>query len=113
MARRGLRTYPSHIQPKGRGTRIDDASGFLRPDREVVRDVRQGMVHPDFADTTPGFGTYHPQDVRAVPVKPDPRPLVNPRPDPNPSFMSARDMGYTDAEVRDAIRENRPLRPKV
>jgi hypothetical protein len=113
MPRRGLRTYPAHGPRDGRGARIDDASGFLRPADDVVKDRRQGLTSKDFADLTPGFGTYHPQDVRRPPAVSDPKPIRQARPDPNPGFLGPKELGYTDAEIREAIRQNRPLTPKV
>lgn len=113
MPRRGLRTYPAGGPKDGRGGRIDDASGFLRPAKDVVVDRRQGLASKDFADLTPGFGTFHPQDVRRPPPASDPLPIFKARTDPNPGFLGPRELGYTDAEVREAIRQNRPLTPKV
>ena len=113
MARSGMRTYPAHGPRCGRGARIDDASGFLRPAHDVVRDVRQGLVSRDTADLTPGFGTMHPQDARRPPSTDDPRSIRDARPDDNTMALSARDLGYTDAEVRAAVRAGLPLRQRA
>lgn len=113
MPKRGMRTYPALGPKDGRGARIDDASGFLRPAADVVRDRRQGLVAREHADLTPGFGTFHPQDVRRPPPATDPEPIRMARTDPNPNFLGPKELGYTDAEVREAIRQNRPLIPKV
>jgi hypothetical protein len=104
-----MRCYPTHGPKKGRGARIDDASGFLRPADDVVMDVRQGMVSQEKADITPGFGTHHPQDLKQLTDLSDPTPIETPRPD-TPGAISARDLGYTDAEVERALRLGVPLR---
>jgi len=111
MPRSGMRTYPSRGPRDGRGARIDDASGFLRPADDAIKDVRQGLVSRDHADLTPGFGTHHPQDRKMLPPKSDPKPIRNARPD-TPGAVSAADLGYTDAEVRAAVRAGIPLPPK-
>lgn len=113
MGKRGMRTYPAAGPKDGRGSRIDDASGFLRPAADVVQDRRQGLATREHADLTPGFGTFHPQDVKRPPPVMDPKPITMARTDPNPNFLGPRELGYTDAEVREAIRQNRPLIPKV
>lgn len=107
--RSGMRTYPRHAPRDGRGVRIDDASGFLRPADKAIYDVRQGVVAPEFADITPGFGTRHPQDQRRLPPADDPKPVAHPRTEGNPSALSPRDMGYTDADVARSIRLGVPL----
>lgn len=112
MARRGMRTYPSHGPKDGRGARIDDASGFLRRADDFVRDVRQGLASRDHADITPGFGTRHPQDVKHIEAKQDPKPIEQARTEGNPAYLSPRDLGYTDAEVRAMIQAGKPLIPK-
>lgn len=111
MPRRGMRTYPMHGPKSGKGARIDDASGFLRHADDVVEDRRQGYTSKDHADITPGFGTFHPQDLKRLSPKPDPRAIPRARTD-SPEAVSAKDMGYTDAEVRESIRKGIPLRPK-
>lgn len=105
----GMKTYPSHGPRNGRGARICDASGFLRPARDVVRDARQGLTSKDFADLTPGFGTLHPQDARRPPPTDDPRGIQAARPEGNDAFLGPKDLGFSDADVRAAIRAGRPL----
>lgn len=107
--RSGMRTYPGHAPRDGRGVRIDDASGFLRPADDYVRDVRQGLAAREHADLTAGFGTYHPQDLRRTPPTNDPKAIPRPRVEQNPLALSPRDMGYTDADVRKSIELNVPL----
>lgn len=109
MAKRGMKAYPVTGPRDGRGARIDDASGFLRPAADFVRDRRQGLAAKEFADLTPGFGTNHPQDVKVILPKQDPEPINQARTEQNPMFLSAKDLGYTDADVLASIRENRPL----
>lgn len=109
MPRKGLRTYPAHIVPKGRGARYCAASGFLREAAGATEDVRQGVPDKDFADTTPGFGTHHPQDVKQIPPKEDPKAIRNARNDNNPGFTTAAELGFTDAEVREFTRNGLPL----
>jgi hypothetical protein len=104
-----MRCYPPRGPRKGLGARIDDASGFLRAADDVVEDVRQGLVSKEKADITPGFGTYHPQDVKQLTDLTDPTPIDMPRPD-TPGAISARDLGYSDAEVEASIRLGVPLR---
>lgn len=110
MARSGFRSFPANGPKDGRGARICDASGFLRASDDRVRDRRQGIVSRDHADITPGFGTFHPQDVRRTPLTSDPAPIRDARPDDTGLAMSARDMGYSDAEVEASIRNNQPLK---
>ncbi len=103
-----LRCYPRHGPRNGKGARIDDASGFLRPADDVVEDVRQGLVSRDFADITPGFGTYHPQDLKRLGRLDDPSPIDRAR--PAQQEITAREMGYSDADVERSIRLGIPLR---
>lgn len=105
----GMRTYPRHAPRDGRGIRIDDATGFVRAAEDVVMDRRQGLTSPRTADLTPGFGTFHPQDVRRTSPTNDPKAIARPRAEGNPQALSAADMGYTDADVREAIRRGVPL----
>lgn len=107
--RSGMRTYPAKAPRDGRGIRIDDATGFVRASDDVLFDRRQGLTSPDTADITPGFGTFHPQDVRRTPPSNDPRPIPQPRTEGNPQALSPADLGYTDADVREAIRRGVPL----
>ncbi len=107
--RRGAKTYPSRAPRDGRGIRIDDATGFVRDAGDFVRDRRQGLTSADTADTTPGFGTFHPQDVRRTPPADDPKPIYQPRSEGNPQALSPADMGYTDADVRKSIEMGVPL----
>lgn len=109
MPRRGMRTYPPHGPRNGEGARIDDASGFLRRAGDVVADKRQGLTSRGTADLTPGFGTFHPQDVRRTPVVSDPKGITKPRTEGNPTALSPKDLGYTDADVRESIRTGIPL----
>ena len=105
----GATTFPGRARNGGRGARVCQASGFVRRAQDVVLDVRQGWVSKEFADLTPGFGTAHPQDRKRETPKSDPTPIPRPNMDPNPGSLSARDMGYTDAQVREAIRRGVPL----
>jgi len=107
--RRGMRTYPSQAPRDGRGIRIDDATGFTRPADDYVSDRRQGLTSIETADITPGFGTFHPQDVRRTPPADDPKPVPHPRSEGNPQALSPADLGYTDADVRKALRLGVPL----
>ena len=107
--RRGMRTYPSRAPRDGRGIRIDDATGFTRASDDYVSDRRQGLTSPATADMTPGFGTFHPQDVRRPPPVNDPKPVLHPRTEANPQALSPADLGYTDADVRTAVRLGVPL----
>lgn len=109
MPRSGMRTYPAHAPKDGRGIRIDDATGFTRAADDVMWDRRQGLTSPTTADVTPGFGTFHPQDVRRTPPADDPKPIRQPRNEGNPSALSPRDMGYTDADVKRSIQQGVPL----
>lgn len=109
MPRSGMRTYPARAPRDGRGIRIDDATGFVRAADDVVSDRRQGLTSADTADITPGFGTFHPQDVRRTPPYNDPKPIPRPRSEGNPDALSPRDMGYTDADVRKSIQLGVPL----
>lgn len=108
--RSGMRAFPAKARNDGRGVRIDDATGFLRPAQDVVSDRRQGLTSRSTADLTPGFGTFHPQDLRRTPPADDPKPIAHPRTDANPLALSPRDMGYTDADVARSVRLGVPLR---
>jgi len=106
-----MRTYPGHLPRDGRGIKHCDASGFARPADHIVDDVRQGRVSKEFADVTPGFGTYHPQDRKNLGLLDDPQGIDEPRPDNGSNqALSAADLGYTDAEVEQSIRLGVPLR---
>lgn len=52
-----------------------DRSGFLVPAEDRVEDIRGGLVRPQSADITPGFGTHHPSEVYQAPEGPDPVPI--------------------------------------
>lgn len=109
--RTGFRAYPKHLpKPDGRGLTTCDASGFLRKPADMMDDRRQGRVARDKADTTPGFGTHHPQDVVQLGVLDDPR-STGERPADTVNATSA-DLGYTDADVWAAVRSGRPLGSK-
>jgi len=104
----GRKSYPRHLgKPTGRGLVECQASGFVRPAGTLVGDVRQGQVSPEFADTTPGFGTRHPQDVVQLGPLDDPRPIDGPT-IREPQFLAAH--GISDAEMLLALREGRPPR---
>ena len=105
----GAKTFPGRARNNGRGARVCQASGFVRPAQDVTKDVRQGWVAREFADVTPGFGTAHPQDRRRETPKSDPSPVNRPGIDPNPGALSAKDLGFTDADVREALRLGIPL----
>lgn len=111
MAGRVLRggCAPKHLRATGKGWREDNASGFVRYADDVVDDVRQGPVSKDFADITPGFGTYHPQDIKVIDVLDDPSPIRNARPLTEP--MSKADLNISDQEIALSIREGRAPRP--
>ena len=88
----------------GLGYAVCDRTGFLVPAEDRIEDVRGGLVRPESADLTPGFGTRHPQDVRQVPSgEPDPAPIPNARPEP--AIMPS-------TTVSDAERERRLRDPK-
>jgi len=107
--KKGLRTYPRHLgPPTGRGIVQDNASGFVRHRNEIVDDVRQGPVGRDKADITPGFGTWHPQDVVQLGILDDPTP-VNGIPTDKQN-LSRQDLGFTDADILESIRTGKPLR---
>lgn len=96
------------VPTTGRGWRICQASGFTRKAADYVDDVRQGRVAPEFADTTPGFGTKHPQDVVQLGNLSDPTPIYEAA--PAQPELSKQDMGLSDQEILAAIREGRPPR---
>lgn len=102
------RTYPKHLPKDGRGVVQCDASGMLRPAGTLVDDVRQGRAAKEFADLTPGFGSFHPQDLVALGNLDDPTAIPNARPEQVP--LSKQDMGISDEEVRNSIKEDRPPR---
>lgn len=106
----GFRAYPSHLRKRRmRGLAICDASGFVCHADELVDDVRQGKVAPEYADYTPGFGTLHPQDVVQLDALDDPAPAPGgERVDKIPP--SKQDLQISDAEVLASIREGRPPR---
>jgi hypothetical protein len=108
--KRGFRSYPRHLgQPKGKGIKECEATGFLRPIGQQVSDVRQGLVAKEFADITRGFGTRHPQDVVKLGVLDDPSPIDNARPK-NDQNLSKQDLAMSDQEIEASIREGRPPR---
>lgn len=70
---------PGHLRRQaGRGWRVCQLTGFVRNADEVVSDVRNGLVAPEYADATPGFGTHHPQDLVRLGVLDDPTPIPKP-----------------------------------
>ena len=108
--RKTLKTYPRHLKMKGVGVKQCQASGMLRmADDPWVTDVRQGEVAQRFADLTPGFGTYHPQDVRQLGDLDDPKPIDDARPKDDLS-LSKQDLMMSDQEIRLSIIEGRPPR---
>lgn len=60
----------------GRGFVECAATGFPVRAQDVVADVRQGDVGAQYADITPGFGTWHPRDRYDVRDFSDPTPIV-------------------------------------
>lgn len=98
--------YPRHLKTDGRGYKQCQASGFLRSSGELREDVRQGLVARDLADTTPGFGTWHPQDRKQLGLLNDPTPIPNARPPREPE-LSKQDLLISDQEVEASIREGR------
>lgn len=112
MAGRSLRgaCFPTGSTRSGDGMRECAASGFMRPARDVVDDIRQGPVSREYADITPGFGTHHPQDVKTLPAMDDPKPIRRARPS-DPLNLSKQDLHISDAEVLASIREGRLPRP--
>ncbi len=99
---------PRHMHRTGRGWREDAATGFVRYADDYVQDVRQGFTAKEFADITPGFGTYHPQDLRALGDLDDPSAIDNAAPISTPK--SKQDLNISDQEVLLSIREGRPPR---
>lgn len=99
-------TRPAHLRATGKGWVQCQASGFIREADDMMTDVRQGEVSREFADVTPGFGTYHPQDVRRLGSLNDPQPIPGARPEDREN-LSIQDLGISDQEVRLSIREHR------
>ena len=91
----------------GKGLVVCDRSGAQVPADQIVDDVRGGRVRKQDADFTPGFGTRHPQDQVDLPQTDDPRPIEHARPLPAP--VSLWEQGYTDAQIRAAVRAGAPL----
>lgn len=114
MAGRSIRgmCIPRKMREAPRGTGVVEcsASGFLAKPDEIVDDVRQGPTAEKYADLTPGFGTYHPQDVKSLPDLSDPTPIPEGRP-PTKTHFTKQEMGMTDREIELSIREGRPPRP--
>ena len=105
--RRGFRAYPKHLgPPKGRGLVECSASGFVTHRTDLMDDVRQGRTKRRFADTTPGFGTRHPQDVVQLGALDDPK--GNNGRVPDPQNLSRQDLGLTDADILESIRTGQP-----
>ena len=100
---------PKHLKATGKGWREDQATGFVRYARDVVDDIRQGQVAEEFADLTPGWGTYHPQDLKDLGVLDDPSPIRDATPITEPVYLS--DQGITDQERALATKEGRAPRP--
>ena len=88
-----------------RGWAESDASGAVFYADEMVDDVRQGRVHKSEADVTPGFGTWHPQDVKQIPPYADPSPIPGARPISKGSTTLA-DLDISDQEMERATRTN-------
>lgn len=88
---------------RGKGYAVCDRTGGLVPAEERTRDVRGGMVRRQSADTTPGFGTRHPVDVRRVPITADPKPIMDAR--PGEPEIYAEEIGLTDQERERRLRE--------
>lgn len=109
--RKGVRgTFPSRLKGNnGKGVVECQASGFLRKASDMVHDVRQGLVAKEFADITPGFGTYHPQDLKVLGAMDDPKAVPNARPDDQNNY-SKQDLGISDREIEASIREDRAPR---
>ena len=101
---------PKRVRATGKGWRECAASGFVREADDVVEDVRQGLVAREFADITPGFGTYHPQDVRQDGPYDDPSPIELAQPISRYPISKA-DLNISDAEVERSVREGGPPRP--
>lgn len=91
----------------GKGLVVCDRSGAQVPADHIVDDVRGGRVRREDADFTPGFGTHHPQDLVDLPVMDDPRPIEHAR--PLSATTSLWEQGYTDAQIRAAVRAGVPL----
>lgn len=87
----------------GRGYAVCERSGQLVEAEARVDDYRGGLVRPESADRTPGFGTRHPQDVYQPAFDEDPVPIEDPRPEPGvmPSW-----------QLPDADREKKLRDPK-
>jgi hypothetical protein len=94
---------------RGRGVKECNASGFLRPASGVINDVRQGQVAREFADLTPRFGTWHPQDLVSLGTLDDPSPIPDAEPEDKDNY-SIQDLKISDQEVRLSIQEGRPPR---
>lgn len=103
------RFYGAVSRPRTNGTGlvVCDRSGAQVPASEITDDVRGGRVRMRSADRTPGFGTYHPQDVKDDLPSGDPTPIPNARPFEAQESLWAQ--GYTDADIRAAVRAGVPL----
>ena len=93
----------------GRGWVECEASGALRPAGELVHDVKQGRVRRRLADITPGFGTYHPQDIKSLGPLDDPKAILPASPQDKNNY-SKQDLGISDQEIELSIREGRAPR---
>lgn len=82
-----------------------ERSGRLVKPCDIIEEHTGARVAREVADITPGFGTWHPQDVNAAEVGGDPTPIDNARPQTEDSRCH-----YSDAEVLAAIKEDRPPR---
>lgn len=105
-----FRPYPKHLGKRGEGYTQCERSGFLRKASDLMKEDKGATVAEEFADKTPGFGTWHPQDVNQAEVGSDPTPIDNST-GVDMVNASKADMGITDAEVLLAIQEDRPPRP--
>ncbi len=105
--RKGIRgTRPRRLPVTGKGWVECEASGFLRVVGDLVHDVKQGRVRKRVADITPGFGTYHPQDLKALGPLDDPK-SIHPASPKDTSNYSKQDLGISDQEIEASIREGR------
>jgi hypothetical protein len=74
-----------------------------------VKDVRLGTVKRGEEDSTPGFGTYHPQDLKRLGPMSDPTPIPDARPQPD-TYPTKADLGFSDDEIKASIRQGRAPR---
>lgn len=102
---------PSRVKSRrGKGWREDAATGMVRYAEDYVDDHRQGRTSQKTADITPGFGTYHPQDVKNLGSLDDPQSIRNARPQGRQD-LSAADLQISDGEIKLSIQQGRKPRP--